>query len=87
MKEPIWLDQKDCLAIHEMMLAQQGGLAGVRDEGLLESAISKPQHLYAYSSPSLHEMAARYAAGIPQSSVFSTEINERASWSQPRFWN
>src|SRR5512139_1680821 len=47
-----------------MMLAQHGGLAGVRDEGLLESAISKPQHLFAYSSPGLPEMAASYAAGI-----------------------
>ena len=64
MKEPIWLNREDCLAIHEMMLAQHGGLAGVRDEGLLESAISKPQHLFAYSSPTLPEMAASYAAGI-----------------------
>lgn len=64
MKEPIWLNREDCLAIHEMMLAQHGGLAGVRDEDLLESAISKPQHLFAYSSPTLPEMAASYAAGI-----------------------
>jgi death-on-curing protein len=63
-KEPIWLNREDCLAIHEMMLAHHGGLAGVRDEGLLESAISKPQQLFAYSSPSLPEMAASYAAGI-----------------------
>jgi death-on-curing protein len=63
-KEPIWLAREDCLAIHEMMLAQHGGLAGVRDEGLLDSAISKPQHLFAYSSPTLAEMAASYAAGI-----------------------
>jgi death-on-curing protein len=63
-KKPIWLNREDCLAIHEMMLAQHGGLAGVRDEGLLESAISKPQHLFAYSSPTLPEMAASYAAGI-----------------------
>lgn len=46
------------------MLAQHGGPPGVRDEGLLESAISKPQHLFAYSSPTLPEMAASYAAGI-----------------------
>ena len=64
MKEPIWLNREDCLAIHEMMLAQHGGLAGVRDEGLLDSALSKPQHLFAYSSPTLAEMAASYAAGI-----------------------
>jgi len=63
-KEPIWLNREDCFAIHEMMLAQHGGLAGVRDEGLLESALSKPQHLFAYSSPTLAEMAASYAAGI-----------------------
>ena len=64
MKRPIWLNREDCLAIHEMMLAQHGGLAGVRDEGLLESALSKPQNLFAYSSPILTDMAASYAAGI-----------------------
>ncbi len=64
MKEPIWLSREDCLAIHEMMLAQHGGLAGVRDEGLLESALSKPQHLFTYRSPTLAEMAASFAAGI-----------------------
>lgn len=64
MKEPIWLNREDCLAIHEMMLAQHGGLAGVREQGLLESALSKPQHLFAYSSPTLAEMAASYAAGV-----------------------
>lgn len=64
MKQPIWLDRTDCLAIHEMMLAQHGGRAGVRDEGLLESALAKPQNLVAYGSPTLQEMAASYAAGI-----------------------
>ena len=64
MKEPIWLNRADCLAIHELMLSQHGGLAGVRDEGLLESALSKPQNLFAYGSPTLPEMAASYAAGI-----------------------
>ena len=64
MKEPIWLNREDCLAIHELMLAQHGGLAGVRDEGLLESALSKPQHLFARASPTLAQMAASYAAGI-----------------------
>ena len=64
MKEPIWLNREDSLAIHEMMLAQHGGLAGVRDEGLLESALSKPQNLFAYGSPTLPELAASYAVGI-----------------------
>ena len=47
-----------------MMLAQHGGLAGVRDEGLLESALGKPLNLIAYGSPALPELAASYAAGI-----------------------
>ncbi len=64
MKEPAWITREECLAIHEMMLAQHGGLAGVRDEGLLESALSKPQNLFAYASPTHAEMAASYAAGI-----------------------
>ena len=64
MKEPAWLTREECLAIHEMMLAQHGGLAGVRDEGLLESALSKPQNLFAYAKPTLVEMAASYASGV-----------------------
>ena len=64
MREPIWLNRQDCLAIHEMMLAQHGGLSGVRDDGLLESALAKPQNLFAYNKPTLAELAASYAAGI-----------------------
>ncbi len=47
-----------------MMLSQHGGLAGVRDEGLLLSALAKPQNRFAYGSTSFPEMAASYAAGI-----------------------
>jgi death-on-curing protein len=64
MKEPSWFNREECLAIHEMVLAQHGGLAGLRDEGLLESALSKPRNLFVYAKPTLVEMAASYAAGI-----------------------
>lgn len=70
MKEPIWLNREDCLAIHEMMLAQHGGLAGVRDAGLLESALSKPRNRFANSSPTLTGMGASYAAGIIRNHPF-----------------
>jgi death-on-curing protein len=70
MKKPVWLDRTDCLAIHEMMLAQHGGLTGVRDEGLLESALAKTQNLLAYGSPTLAELAASYAAGIVRNHPF-----------------
>src|SRR2546428_11597965 len=63
MKEPSRMNREECLAIHELMLAQHGGLAGVRDEGLLESALSKPQNLFAYASPTLAEMAGGHAGG------------------------
>jgi death on curing protein len=68
--EPIWLNREDSLTIHEMMLAQHGGLAGVRDEGLLESALAKPRHLFTYASPTAPEMAASYAAGIIRNHPF-----------------
>jgi len=61
------------------MLAQHGGLAGVRDEGLLESALSKPQNLFAYSSPTLPELAASYAAGIILNHPF-LDGNKRAGF-------
>ena len=64
MKAPVWINREECLAIHEMVLAQHGGLAGVREEGMLESALSKPQNLLAYGTPTLADMAASYAAGI-----------------------
>ena len=64
MTEPTWLNREECLAIHELMLAQHGGLAGLRDEGLLESALSRPRNLLAHGSPAHAELAASYAAGI-----------------------
>lgn len=63
-KKRIWLEQTDCLAIHDMMLSQHGGLAGVRDLGLLDSALHRPQNLAAYGKPSLAGLAASYAQGI-----------------------
>lgn len=61
---PTWLDRGDCLAIHESMLGQHGGLSGIRDENMLESALAKPRNLFAYEMPDGAAMAASYAAGI-----------------------
>jgi death-on-curing protein len=70
-KEPIWLDRVDCLAIHEMMLTQHGGLDGVRDERLLDSAVTKPRHIFSYGAPTLARLAASYAAGVIQNHPFN----------------
>jgi len=64
-KEPEWLLLEVVLAVHERLLAEFGGPAGIRDTGLLESALAKPVNLYAHqSSTTLCELAASYAFGI-----------------------
>jgi death on curing protein len=69
-KEPLWIDREDALAIHDMMLAQHGGLAGIRDSGLLESSLGRPRHLLVYYKPTLHDLAAAYAYAIVQDHPF-----------------
>ena len=70
MKEPLWIDREDALAIHDMMLAQHGGAAALRDEGMLESALNRARHLYAYRKPDVHALAAAYAKGTVQNHPF-----------------
>ena len=50
MKEPEWIEPDVVLAIHEAQLAENGGAVGIRDDGLLESALARPKNLYSYSS-------------------------------------
>jgi death-on-curing protein len=70
-KPPLWITREDCVAIHEMMLAQHRGLDGIRDEGLLESALLRPQNQFAYGKPTLPELAAAYTKGVVQNHPFS----------------
>jgi len=70
MKEPHWLTREECLALHEFMLSEYGGITGVRDEHLLDSALARPQQLFAYGKPNMADMAAAYAAGIVKNHPF-----------------
>ncbi len=70
MSEPIWLDKRIALALHESLIREFGGSGGVRDEGLLESALARPQNQAAYGDPSLPDMAAAYAFGIARNHAF-----------------
>lgn len=70
MKEPHWFSREECLALHDMMLADYGGMSGVRDDNMLESALAKPRQLFAYGTPTLAEMAAAYAAGVVKNHPF-----------------
>ena len=70
MTEPIWLDQPLVIALHDRQLAEHGGAEGVRDMGLLESALGKPINLYHYAEPNIFELAAAYTSGIVQNHPF-----------------
>ncbi|MEE9369430.1 MAG: type II toxin-antitoxin system death-on-curing family toxin [Pontiella sp.] len=79
MKEPVWIDAVDLHAFHLEMLSMFGGLAGVCDEGLLDSALGRPRHLYAYGTSTLFELAAEYAVGIIKNHPF-LDGNKRAGF-------
>ena len=71
MKEPIWIDERDALALHDRLLALEGGAAGMRDRGLLQSALARPQQLRAYGdNPDVIQMAAAYTVGIVRDHPF-----------------
>lgn len=78
MDEPLWITKRDALAIHEMQIAEHGGLAGIRDEGLLESALARPENLFAYGEPDLCDLAAAYAYGLAKNHPFA-DGNKRTS--------
>jgi death-on-curing protein len=69
-KEPLWLTAELILAVQEELLARFGGLEGLRDEGLLDSALNRPQHLFQYEKPTLFDMAAAYAHGLMKNHPF-----------------
>ena len=70
MKEPVWLRKDVLLAVHERLLAEHGGSSGIRDEGLLESALGRPQNLFAYGKPTLFDLASAYAYGVIKNHPF-----------------
>lgn len=70
MKEPYWFTREECLALHDLILSQYGGIVGVRDENLLESALARPRQRFAYGRPHPAEVAAAYAAGIIKNHPF-----------------
>src|SRR5580658_2884339 len=72
MAEPIWMQMVDAVIFHDMELAAHGGSTGLRDPGMLESAIMRPRNLWAYADvlPSLMRLAAAYAFGISSNHPF-----------------
>ena len=71
MREPIWILDSVVISIHDMLLAKHGGLSGIRDENLLESALFKPKQRFIYKpTASIYELAATYSIGIIKNHPF-----------------
>ncbi len=81
MSEPIWIREDVVLAIHNRQIAEHGGGEGVRDCGLLVSALARPRNLHAYSEdkPDMAIMAAAYAFGIARNHPF-VDGNKRTAF-------
>lgn len=75
----VWLTDKLLLLVHEEQLAEHGGPGGVRDAGLLASALGRPQHRALYDSPDAAALTASYAFGIARNHPF-TDGNKRTAF-------
>jgi len=75
----LWLARETVLAIHDEQLSEHGGAAGVRDPGLLESALARPLNAASYGDPDLAELAALYALGIVRNHPF-IDGNKRTAY-------
>lgn len=70
MTAPTWLLKEVVLALHEQLIDEFGGATGLRDAGLLESALARPLHLHAYTEATMAELAASYAFGLVKNHPF-----------------
>ena len=77
--EPEWLSLDIAFAVHDRQLAEHGGPTGVRDQGMLESALARPLNQWTYGEDDLCALAAAYAYGIARNHPF-TDGNKRTAW-------
>lgn len=74
-----WVGKHALLLLHDESLAQHGGLSGLRDEGLLDSAVARPQNLAVYGEPDAAALAAAYGVGLAKNHPF-VDGNKRAAF-------
>jgi death-on-curing protein len=75
----VWLEPAVVKAVHDAQLAEHGGPSGLRDEGLLASALARPRHLAAYGTPDAAALAAAYGHGIARNHPF-VDGNKRTAF-------
>ena len=74
-----WVDRQALLLLHADSLAEHGGAEGLRDEGLLDSALARPLNLAAYGEPDSADLAASYGVGLAKNHAF-VDGNKRAAF-------
>lgn len=80
MTEPVWIEKEALLLLHTMGLARFGGAEGIRDEGLLESALARPRNTHGYEPETgIPSLAAAYAFGLAKNHPF-VDGNKRAAF-------
>jgi death on curing protein len=70
MSDWVWLDPAALLAAHDEQLAEHGGASGIRDRGMFESALARPQNVAAYGTPDTAALSAAYAFGLARNHPF-----------------
>ncbi len=74
-----WIDRRLLVILHDESLAEHGGASGLRDAGLLESALARPPNLLAYGEPDMYALAAAYGVGLAKNHPF-VDGNKRAAF-------
>jgi death-on-curing protein len=74
-----WISRPALVLLHDESIAEHGGLPGLRDDGLLESALARPLNLAAYGEPDLAELAAAYGVGLAKNHAF-VDGNKRVAF-------
>lgn len=75
----VWVSKEALLLLHDESLSEHGGRAGLRDAGLLDSALGRPLNLLAYGEPDFADLAASYAVGLAKNHAF-VDGNKRAAF-------
>ncbi len=66
----VWIKRDVVLALHDEQIAEHGGLSGIRDVGMLDSALARPEQKAAYEEPTVSDLAASYAYGLAKNHPF-----------------
>jgi death-on-curing protein len=74
-----WINHEVLLLLHDESLAEHGGASGLRDEGLLESALARPVNLTLYAAPDVADLAAAYGVGLAKNHAF-VDGNKRVAF-------